>query len=105
MTYSCHSSFDMIKKIKEDNMNICQSCGMPMQTEELQGLNKDGSKCEDYCIYCYPNGEFNSPNETLEEMIESCIPFMMKEGLTEEESRLHLQTTLKSLKRWQKNKK
>ena len=33
-------------------MNFCQSCGMPL-TEEVLGTNVDGSKNEDYCMYCY----------------------------------------------------
>lgn len=81
-------------------MNICQSCGMPLNSEEMYGKNVDGTKNEDYCIYCYPEGKFNNPNETLVEMVESCIPFMMKDGYTEEEARNYLNTTLKDLKRW-----
>lgn len=81
-------------------MNICQSCGMPMEKEELLGKNKDESVNTEYCIYCYPNGEFNKPDETLEEMIETCIPFLVKEGFTETGAREHLEQTLKNLKRW-----
>lgn len=82
-------------------MKICQSCGMPMENAEMYGINKDGSKNDEYCIYCYPNGEFNNPNETFEEMVETCVPFMMKEGYTEEQARNYLNETLKDLKRWQ----
>lgn len=32
--------------------NFCQSCGMPLNSENL-GTNADGSKNEDYCMYCY----------------------------------------------------
>lgn len=83
-------------------MNICQSCGMPMATEELMGNNTDGTKNHEYCIYCYPNGAFNNPNETFEEMVETCVPFMMKEGYTEEKARNFLNEQLKGLKRWTK---
>ena len=81
-------------------MDICQSCGMVMESKELYGKNKDGSINTEYCIYCYPSGEFNKPNETFEEMIETCIPFMMKEGITEGQAREHLTNELKNLKRW-----
>ncbi|WP_105614551.1 zinc ribbon domain-containing protein [Vallitalea okinawensis] len=81
-------------------MNICQSCGMPMEKEELYGKNKDGSVNKEYCIYCYPNGEFNKPDETFEEMVETCVPFMMKEGYTEEQAREYLNNNLRNLKRW-----
>lgn len=81
-------------------MNICQSCALPMNTEGLQGKNKDGSLNHEYCIYCYPNGAFNKPKETIEEMIETCVPFVMKEGYTETDARDYLAKTLKDLKRW-----
>ena len=38
-------------------MKFCQSCGMPL-TEEVLGTNADGSKNEDYCMYCYKDGKF-----------------------------------------------
>ena len=34
---------------------FCQSCGMPL-TEEVLGTNADGSKNEEYCMYCYREG-------------------------------------------------
>ena len=84
-------------------MNICQSCGMPMQSAEIFGKNKDGSENKDYCIYCYPKGEFNNVNETFEEMVETCVPFMMKEGYSEVDARTYLNDNLKGLKRWVKS--
>lgn len=85
----------------EELMKICQSCGMPMNDPSLYGKNKDGSPNDEYCVYCYPQGAFNNPNETFEEMVETCIPFMMKDGYTESEARDFLVTNLKGLKRWQ----
>ena len=38
-------------------MRFCQSCGMPL-TDEVLGTNADGSKSEEYCIYCYKDGAF-----------------------------------------------
>lgn len=32
---------------------ICQSCGMPITSDELLGTNEDGSINTDYCKYCY----------------------------------------------------
>ncbi|MBN2795548.1 MAG: hypothetical protein JXR88_09095 [Clostridia bacterium] len=34
-------------------------------------------------------------------MVETCIPFMMKDGYTEKDARDFLETNLKGLKRWQ----
>lgn len=83
-------------------MKICQSCGMPMEKKELFGKNTDGTPNEEYCIYCYPNGAFNKPDETFEEMVATCIPFMQKEGFSEDEARAYLIENLKNLKRWKK---
>jgi hypothetical protein len=34
------------------------------------GSEKDGSKSEKYCKFCYKHGEFTGPDMTMEEMIE-----------------------------------
>lgn len=47
---------------------------MPL-TEEILGTNADGSKNEDYCIYCYKDGAFTG-NFTMEEMAEYCSMFV-----------------------------
>ena len=41
-----------------DDMNICQSCAMPLYSDDVYGTNADGSKNEDYCKYCYVDGKF-----------------------------------------------
>lgn len=45
-------------------------------------------------------GTINNSDETFGEMVESCVPFMMKEGYTENEAREYLVKNLKNLKRW-----
>ena len=62
----------------EENLKICQSCGMPMQ-EEQYGTNKDGSKNESYCCYCYKDGAF-AQDCSLEEMVDFCAPFEVEGG-------------------------
>jgi len=47
----------------------CQSCGMPLKKDPNGGgTEKDGSKSEKYCSYCYQNGEFVAPDITVDEM-------------------------------------
>ena len=84
------------------NENYCQSCGMPMTEDALFGKNADGGKNEDYCCYCYPNGAFSNPNETMEEMIESCAPFIVEAGEAPdaESAKKMLEEFLPTLKRW-----
>lgn len=62
----------------------CQSCGMPKKMDEGNGgTEKDGSKSEEYCSYCYKEGEFQMKSEidTPQKMQEMCIKMMKKQGM------------------------
>jgi hypothetical protein len=50
------------------NNTICQSCGMPLESEAIKGTEENGLKSDVYCIYCYENGVFKDPKMNLEEM-------------------------------------
>ena len=78
-----------------ENLKICQSCGMPMQ-EEQYGTNKDGSRNETYCCYCFKDGEF-AQNGTMEEMVEQCLPHMPGDP---EPNRKYMTELLPTLDRW-----
>ena len=47
---------------------ICQSCGMPLDQDQLLGTEKNGAKNHEYCVYCYANGRFTKPDMKLSEM-------------------------------------
>ena len=82
---------------------FCQSCGMPLSGQkELLGTTANGSKTDEYCIYCYENGQFKQPDLTLEGMIEVCIPHMKEHGMTEAAARKLLREHLPKLRRWHK---
>ncbi len=84
-----------------ENMKFCQSCAMPMTDEDF-GTEKDGSKSEEYCKYCYQNGEFTS-DITMEEMIDFCVPKTAEAtGMSEEEARKMSEEFFPQLKRWMK---
>jgi hypothetical protein len=81
---------------------FCQCCGMPMgDTDEMYGNEKDGSKSNDYCKYCYENGTFTF-HGTMEELIEICVPPMVESspGMTEAQARDMMRGILPTLKRW-----
>lgn len=87
-----------------EDMKFCQSCGMPLAEDSQEyGTNKDGSINTSYCIYCYKDGEFTS-DCTLEEMIESCIPFTLEAHpeMSAEEVRKMTAEFLPTLERWKK---
>jgi hypothetical protein len=84
-------------------MKICQSCAMPLESPDLYGANADGSKNEDYCCYCFKNGSFTS-DETMEQMIETCVPFVSKGNPypDEDTARKAMLEIFPNLKRWKK---
>ncbi|HII08914.1 MAG TPA: transcriptional regulator [Methanosphaera sp.] len=80
-------------------MNICQSCGIPLY-EKYKGTNSDSSLSEEYCSYCYENGEFID-DRTLEEEVEHLIPMYIDDrDISVEEARNDLTKILAPLKRW-----
>jgi len=87
-----------------ENAKICQSCEMTMTAPEHFGTNADGSKNEEYCCYCWENGQFADwcKDMTLEEMVENNIKFVIEFGKakTEDEARTMLRESTPKLRRW-----
>ena len=81
---------------------ICQSCGMPIISNDQLGTDKDGRINNDYCKYCYQNGEFID-KVTMEEYIEICSKYGAQAGMTNAEMKAHCQKLFPTLKRWQNN--
>lgn len=88
----------------DKEMHFCQSCGMPL-TDEILGTNADGSKSEEYCIYCFKDGAFTG-DFTMEEMIDFCSQFVEQynkdsgQNLTQDEYKAMLRQYYPNLKRW-----
>ena len=78
---------------------------MPL-TNEILGTNTDGSKNEEYCIYCYKDGAFTG-DFTMEGMVEFCSQFVDEfnkntgQNLSREDYKNVLRQFYPSLKRWQ----
>ena len=91
---------------KHMDQKFCQSCGMPL-TDEVLGTNADGSKNEDYCIYCYADGKFLQ-DCTMDEMIEHCAQFVdevnknLPQPITREQYIEQMKQYFPHLKRWSK---
>lgn len=85
-------------------MKFCQSCGMPL-SEEVFGTNADGSKNDEYCVYCYKDGAFTM-DCSMDEMIEHCSQFVYMynqntgKKFTREEYKDVLRGFFPMLKRW-----
>lgn len=77
---------------------------MPL-SDSVKGPNADGSISEDYCMYCYKDGEFTQ-DMTMEEMLEHCAQFTDEinrqsgQNLTKEEAKEQMRRYFPNLKRW-----
>ena len=83
---------------------VCQSCAMPMgMADEMYGTNKDGSKSQDYCKFCYQNGEFLE-DVTMEEMMKICIDYTLayNDYMDPQDVVKLVQGFFPELKRWKK---
>jgi hypothetical protein len=82
---------------------VCQSCGMPMKVEEDFGTELNRDKNEEYCKFCYQNGEFTDKEITLKEKIDKLVNLSVNNlGMSEEQARKMAETKLPKLKRWEK---
>ncbi|HRH50973.1 MAG TPA: zinc ribbon domain-containing protein [Panacibacter sp.] len=78
---------------------FCQSCSMPVDKPELCGTEKDGSKSNEYCIYCYQNGAFINPDMKLDEMKVTVVTQMKKMNIADNIINMTV-GSLPALKRW-----
>ena len=83
----------------EPRQLICQCCGMPLN-DAIIGRNKDKTLNEDYCKWCYADGEYTYSN--MDELIDICVPHMEKEGFSDEQARAYLKQMLPKLNYWKK---
>ena len=80
--------------------DICQSCAMPLTSQEFKGTNKDNSKNEEYCKFCFQDGEFTFKG-TFEEFIKKQIEIAKtKLDMSEEKASEMANNMLPKLKRW-----
>jgi uncharacterized glyoxalase superfamily protein PhnB len=84
--------------IEEIEKQFCQSCGMPLETDELISQNKD------YCVYCYTDGAFTQ-NVTMDEMIEISLKHMKEmfkddPNFNEKDALDNMKVFFPKLKRW-----
>lgn len=86
-------------------MDYCQSCGMPLESDETKGTNTDKSLNQDYCCYCFQLGMFTQ-SFTMNEMIEHCAQFVEEFNndsdtkYTKEEAIKNMKEFFPYLKRW-----
>ena len=86
----------------ENNVKICQSCGMPLDKDPNKGgTNADGSKNDKYCSFCFQNGKFTDEGISLKEKIEKNIQIAVSRlNIPENEARKMAENLLPNLERW-----
>jgi len=81
---------------------VCQSCGIPLDKEELLGTNKDGSLSKQFCVHCYKNGHFTDEGISMEEKIKKTIDLAVKDGLSKDVAEKMVKGSIPDLTRWKK---
>ncbi|MBK7393498.1 MAG: zinc ribbon domain-containing protein [Chloracidobacterium sp.] len=85
-----------------DDKIRCQSCGMPISDDfNNYGTDADGSPVSEYCLFCYTDGGFTNPTQTVDEMVQSSIDFISKEFKMPVEQATQISNdVIRKLKRW-----
>lgn len=78
---------------------FCQCCGMPLQDDAQISREPDGSFNENYCTWCYANGEY------AYDSMDSLIDFLMEHmpnpsNLSEDARRDRYREDLSQLNHW-----
>ena len=76
---------------------ICQCCGRPLE-DEIMSKEKDGSINEDYCKWCYKDGNFTYND--IESLISFCENTMSNETFSKQQVRDYMNNLLPKLKHW-----
>ena len=80
---------------------ICQCCGMPLEDSNTS-REKDGFFNEEYCKWCYADGEFMYHN--MDDLIEVCVQNMANEHFSSEQARAYMKDMLPKLDYWKQYK-
>ena len=80
---------------------ICQCCGMPLE-DSLLSREPDGSLNEDYCKWCYADGQF--AYQDLQTLTDFLVEHMSNENWSAEQARAYFEAQLPQLQHWREKK-
>lgn len=81
---------------------ICQCCGMPLDDSTIS-KEPDGSFNEEYCKWCYTDGNFVYTN--LDDLINFLVGHMSNENWPAEQARAFFEEQLPKLNYWSQKEK
>lgn len=77
---------------------ICQCCGMPLEDDSVISRETDNSFNEDYCKWCYTDGQFVYKN--MDEWLDFLVSHMSNDNFTPEQAKAYFSEQLPKLKHW-----
>ena len=80
---------------------ICQCCGMPLD-DSLLSREPDGSFNEDYCKWCYADGQF--AYQDLQTLTDFLVEHMSNKNWSAEQARAYFEAQLPQLQHWREKK-
>lgn len=80
---------------------ICQCCGMPLE-DSLLSREPDGSFNEDYCKWCYADGQF--AYQDLQTLTDFLVEHMSNENWPAKQARAYFEAQLPQLQHWREKK-
>lgn len=79
---------------------VCQCCGMPLTEDGLLSREADGTLNEDYCQWCYADGQFAYASKDA--LLDYLVAHMPNPGhLADGDRRGQFDSLLSQLKHWQ----
>ena len=79
----------------------CQCCDMPLE-DSLLSREPDGSFNEDYCKWCYADGQF--AYQDLQTLTDFLVEHMSNENWSAEQARAYFEAQLPQLQHWREKK-
>lgn len=65
------------------------------------GTDADGALVSEYCMFCFKDGDFTAPDQTVDGMVQSSIDFMVANlGFSVEQATQLSNDVIRKLKRW-----
>lgn len=75
----------------------CQCCGMPLEDENIS-REPDGAFNEDYCKWCYADGEYTY--KSIGQLIDFLVTHFSSPEFPPEQARQYYDTHLRQLRHW-----